>query len=188
MNAIQSITQPVSFFALQADKLKNYSLSSHICLHLSGRAKVRFGASNTTKLAGNLPDNEVFLRPELASAGLSRLHDFGRDGLVRKAGRMTNFMLLTSRPPVARSKATSGFQSQLGARTMTKVNTPTTPANGNTSTLARQQAIENALSMALFHIRHGDTQQGIRAATAKAIRAASLLKQACTEIQISGRA
>ena len=71
---------------------------------------------------------------------------------------------------------------------MTKVNTPTTPATGNTPTLARQQDIENALSMALFHIRHGDTQQGIRTATAKAIRATYLLKQACTEIQISGRA
>ena len=71
---------------------------------------------------------------------------------------------------------------------MTNVNTPTTPANGITPTLARQQDIENALSMALFHIRHGDTQQGIHAATAKAIRATSLLKQACTEIQISGRA
>ena len=71
---------------------------------------------------------------------------------------------------------------------MTNVNTPTTPANGITPTLARQQDIENALSMALFHIRYGDTQQGIHAATAKAIRATSLLKQACTEIQISGRA
>ena len=145
MNAIQSTTQPVSFFALQADKSKNYSLSSRICLHLSGRAKVRFGASNTTDIAGNLPDSEVFSRP--------RFYDFGRDGLVRKAGRMAISMLLTSRPPVARSKAASGFQSRIGAEeTMTKVNTPTTPANGNTSTLARQQAIENALSMALFHI------------------------------------
>lgn len=71
---------------------------------------------------------------------------------------------------------------------MTNVNTPTTPSTGITSTLARQQAIENALSMALFHIRQGDTQQGIRAATAKAIRAASLLKQACTEFSINGRA
>ena len=174
MNAIQSITQPVSFFALQADKLKTYSLSSRICLYLSGRAKVRFGASNTTKLAGNLTDTEVFSRSEF--------YDFGRDGLVRKAGRMTNFMFETSRPPVARSNAASGFQSQLGARTMAKANTPITPETGNTSPLARHQAIENALSMALFHIRKGDTQRDIHAAMAKANRATSLLKQSCSDL------
>ena len=131
------------------------------------------GASNTTKLAGNLPDSEVFSRPESFC--------FGRDGLVRKAGRMTNFMFETSRPPVARSNAARGLQSQLGAKAMTTVNTTITPTLGNPSPLTRQQAIENALSMALFHIRHGDGLKGIYAATAKAIRAASMLKQACAE-------
>jgi hypothetical protein len=47
------------------------------------------------------------------------------------------------------------------------------------NTIERQQAIENALSMALYHIRHGDSIQAIRTATAKATRAASLLKHAC---------
>lgn len=74
---------------------------------------------------------------------------------------------------------------------MTTVNT-TTPKAANlgatpsTSTsisiIARQQAIENALSMALFHVRHANTEEGIQAATAKAIRAASMLKQACAEL------
>jgi len=54
--------------------------------------------------------------------------------------------------------------------------------------ISRQQAIENALCMALHYIRTTDTQQGIQAATAKAIRAASLLKQASTESTFSGRA
>ncbi len=67
---------------------------------------------------------------------------------------------------------------------MTTVNTPTTPTLGNTSPLARQQAIENALSMALHYARHGDME----AATGRAIRAASMLKQACTESTTSGRA
>lgn len=134
------------------------------------------GASNTLESAGNLPDSEVFSRPE--SFG------FGRDGLVRKAGRMADSMLLTSRPPVARSKAASGFQSQSGAETMTKVNTTITPKTGNTSPLIRQQAIENALSMALYHARHGD----IHTATGRAIRAASMLKQACAEFAIVGSA
>lgn len=56
-----------------------------------------------------------------------------------------------------------------------------------THTVERQQAIENALSMALYHVRHGSSLAAMRTATAKAIRAASMLKQACTESAISGR-
>lgn len=52
---------------------------------------------------------------------------------------------------------------------------------------ARQAAIENALSMALWHIRHADTAQALQAATGRAIRAASMLKQACTEASNGGR-
>ena len=55
-----------------------------------------------------------------------------------------------------------------------------------TISIDRQQAIENALSMALYHVRHGDTIQAIRTATAKAIRAAAMLKQTCTEPSIGG--
>ena len=57
-----------------------------------------------------------------------------------------------------------------------------------TISIARQQAIENALSMALYHVRRSDGQQGIQAATSRAVRAASMLKQACTESISSGRA
>lgn len=53
---------------------------------------------------------------------------------------------------------------------------------------ARQAAIENALSMALWHVRHGDTAQALQVATGRAIRAASMLKHACTEATNSGRA
>lgn len=60
--------------------------------------------------------------------------------------------------------------------------TPTTASPA----LERQQAIENALSMALHYIRTADTQQAIQAATSKAIRAASLLKQACAELATNG--
>ena len=66
----------------------------------------------------------------------------------------------------------AGLPVQLSAQTQTL-----TGFSGNT--LERQQAIENALSMALYHIRHGDSILAIRTATAKAIRAASLLKHAC---------
>lgn len=96
---------------------------------------------------------------------------------------------------------------------MTTVNTKTTPTTGNPGNLPtipaftafshiirsrvapapqklggmeRQQAIENALSMALHYIRTTNNQQGIQAATAKAIRAATMLKQACAESTIGG--
>ena len=52
--------------------------------------------------------------------------------------------------------------------------------------IAQQAAIENALSMALHYVR-GDQAGGLSMATAKAHRALSLLKQACTE-SASGRA
>ena len=70
---------------------------------------------------------------------------------------------------------------------MTTVNTTTTPKTGNTATLARQQAIENALSTALYFIRLPNTDPAaLRAATGRAIRAASMLKQACAEIPNGG--
>ena len=50
-----------------------------------------------------------------------------------------------------------------------------------TFTAERREAIATALDTALFYIRTTDTQQGIYAATAKAVRAASMLKQACSE-------
>ena len=40
---------------------------------------------NTIDNVGNLPDSEVFSRPEFGSTSFSHLHGFGRDGLVREA-------------------------------------------------------------------------------------------------------
>ncbi len=79
---------------------------------------------------------------------------------------------------------------------MTTVNTIPTPETGNLgnkpanppSSIARHQAIENALSAALYFIRLPLTESGLKAATGRAIRAASLLKQACSEVTTSGRA
>ena len=78
---------------------------------------------------------------------------------------------------------------------MTTVNTITTPKAaplGNTpaistSIIARQQAIENALTTALYFIRLPLTESGLRAATGRAVRAASMLKQACAESTIGER-
>jgi hypothetical protein len=60
--------------------------------------------------------------------------------------------------------------------------------NGKTDGIARQQAIENALSLALYYIRENESPGNIHAATVKAVRAASMLKQACAESNTFGRA
>nr|WP_315243365.1 hypothetical protein [uncultured Albidiferax sp.] len=64
---------------------------------------------------------------------------------------------------------------------MTKVNTPTTPKMGISTPIARQQAIENALSTALYFIRKANHPGDLQHATMRAIRATAMLKQACTE-------
>lgn len=69
-----------------------------------------------------------------------------------------------------------------------KASPPTSPTIANAPTLERQQAIENALNMALFYVRTTDTPQGMRAAMVKAMRAATMLKQSCAESSIGGRA
>ena len=96
---------------------------------------------------------------------------------------------------------------------MTTVNTTTTPTTGNPGNLRtspaftafsriirgriaiappkhdplqRQQAIENALSTALWHIRKDSSPASIQRATGRAIRAASMLKQACADLNAQG--
>ena len=143
------------------------------CRAPRGCATLIAGARHTTKQAGNLSDNEVFSRSEFMVSGLGVP--------IRKDGSMACFMCLYPAPPFGLDSQTAGFSVQQGTEIMTTTTTTTTPALGNPSPLTRQQAIENALSMALFHIRHSDGIKGIHAATAKAIRAASMLKQACAE-------
>jgi len=66
----------------------------------------------------------------------------------------------------------AGTRVQLSARTPKQI----TPAPDG---IARQQAIENALSMALFFVRQpGNTAANVWAATARTNRAFTLLKQA----------
>ena len=192
--ASQNATDFIAVGARQASAGAGFSLNP--CAGI-GRQQYRAAGAvleflpvleNTIGIAGNLPDSEVFSRPEFGSAGFSHLHGFGRDGLVRKAGRMATSMFLTSRPPNARKNADGGFQSQVGAEAMTTVNTPPTPKTGNTSPQIRQQAIETALSDALHLVRTTGTQHGIHAATGRAVRAASMLKQACAKFAIKGGA
>ena len=145
-----------------------------------GCASILSGAKDTTKLAGNLPDSEVFSRPEFKVLGV---------GIAYPQGRQHNlFCVLNPHThPECLKSARDGFSVQQGTEAMTTVNTITTPKTGNTATLARQQAIENALTTALYFIRLPNTDPAaLRAATGRAIRAASMLKQACAEIQNGG--
>ena len=145
-------------------------------------AKVLFGAENTTKQAGNLPDIEVFSRPEFKVLGV---------GIAYPQGRQHNlFCVLNPHThPECLKSAKDGFLVRQGTETMTTVNTITTPKTDSTATLARQQAIENALTTALHFIRLPNTDAtALRAATGRAIRAVSMLKQACAEIQNGGAA
>ena len=140
-----------------------------------GCASIHSGAENTIDTAGNLPDSEVFSRPKFKG--------FGRGECL--SARTAAWLYPCFRPRVHPDRPKSekdGFQSHTGAKAMTTVNTITTPKTGNTATLARQQAIENALTTALYFIRLPSTDSGLRAATGRAIRATAMLKQACAEI------
>jgi hypothetical protein len=70
--------------------------------------------------------------------------------------------------------------------------TPATASPSNTPATApeitRQQAIENALTTALYFIRQPHSTTALQAATGRAMRAATMLKQACSESSINGRA
>ncbi len=69
-----------------------------------------------------------------------------------------------------------------------KASPAATPAIASAPALERQQAIENALSMALYFIRQPHSDTSLKAATGRAIRAVSMLKQACAESSSNGRA
>ncbi len=61
-----------------------------------------------------------------------------------------------------------------------------TSARSPLDPIAHQAAIENALSMALHHLR-GEASGRLHAATAKTNRALTLLKQACSSEALGGR-
>ena len=66
---------------------------------------------------------------------------------------------------------------------MTTVNSTSTSAP---DAFARQHAIEHALSAALFFLRQPHTPAALYAATGRASRAFTLLKQACAEAKQGG--
>ena len=138
----------------------------------------KLGARHTTSEAVYLPVSKVFSCPKFKVLDVGNVYPQGRRH--RFGDVSTPHVHLVD---LDSQQMVSEFPE--GIKTMTHVNTPTTPnaaplGTTPTSSIARQQAIENALSLALFHIRKGDTQKAV----AKSIRATSLLKQSCSDLFI----
>ncbi|MDD2713442.1 MAG: hypothetical protein PHU77_11055 [Simplicispira sp.] len=152
-----------------------------------GRAKVRPGAEYTMEVAGNLPDSEVFSRPEFGNAALRRAHGFGRDALVRKAGGMATSMYSTSRHPLPRlNNGALGSESQVGAKTMTTSTVASRSAAPTTTTpdlvQLHLQAC-NALAQALHTLRNSEcTANDLHRAIGRTLRAGAALKRMAMEV------
>jgi hypothetical protein len=164
------------------------------------------GAEHTTSEAVYLPVRKVFSCPKFKVLDVGRAYPQGwpqRFGVVFKPH--VHLADLTSRRMV------SEFPEGIKTTTPFTTTTPATgnpgtlptqpPTTSNTvlarmlhtriigraypapavDPLARQQDIENALSMALHLVRTSDTPESLQRATGRAIRVASMLKQACTE-------
>ncbi len=128
---------------------------------------IQAGASNTTKLACKLHDSELFSRPEFSDdPKQDHLKSYGLDAVNRKATGTTNFVLLTSSPPVDRSKSSSGFQSQLGATTMAQATTTgksaQTPAEAYKSAFDK---LHEALSAILAEVTPGTRPRQLKLQT-----------------------
>jgi hypothetical protein len=131
------------------------------------------GAEYTTSEAVHLPVSKVFSCPKFKVLDVGRVYPQGwpqRFGVVFKPHvhpvDLNNQRMVSEFPE--------------GIKTMT------TPAT--TPEITRQQAIENALSSALYFIRQPHSTTALQAATGRAMRAATMLKQACTESSFNGRA
>lgn len=103
----------------------------HRCTAVHGGATVALKAKapvleNTFGSAVSTPtESGVLLCPDLLDASVRGcVAVFGRDGLVRKAGRTAEPVFSTSRPPAALENVACGFESRSGAKTI-----PSTPAS-----------------------------------------------------------
>jgi hypothetical protein len=153
---------------------------------LKRRAIFLTGAINTTSEAVYLPVSKVFSCPKFKVLDVGRAYPQGwpqRFGVVD----------IPHVHPADLSSQRMVSEFPEGIKTMTThAPTPSTASPRNTPATApeitRQQAIENALSAALYFIRQPHSTTALQAATGRAIRAASMLKQACSESYINGRA
>lgn len=127
----------------------------------------------------NLPDSEVLSRPDISGALQWRAAGCGRDGATRKGARTSLRVFSTSRPPVLRENRAGGFCLAKEPETMSMVMTgastsaaPVNPLNELEISQLYAQA-ENALSLALFHLRQ--PAANVPGAARKAVQALSAL-------------
>ena len=145
------------------------------CTTVQARATVRHGARHTMYTAGNLPDSEVFSRPEFSNAALRRVHGFGA-GSAYPQGRQHGCVHVSIPSPTQWSRQPKGgFQSHTGAETMTtspvasRCAAPTHqaapaiphPAHKETQAHALLQATISA-SLAGFYLRRDNIAQARR--------------------------
>lgn len=146
------------------------------------------GAINTTSEAVYLPVSKVFSCPKFKVLDVGRAYPQGwpqRFGVV-DIPHVHSADLSSQRMVFVTPEGAKAMTSVIRTITPKAATLGTTPAI-SLSSIARQQAIENALTTALYFVRLPVTESGLRAATGRAIRAASMLKQACAE-STSGRA
>ncbi len=159
-------------FAITAKATQGLALPC-TCLAVRGRGRVHPGASHTIEVAGNLPDSEVFSRPEFSNAALRRVYGFGA-GSAYPQGRQHGYFHVTIPSPTQwPSQPKGGFQSQVGAETMTtstvasRCAAPTPKATQATlpSTEAQAHALLQAvtsISLAGFYVRRDNVAQARR--------------------------
>jgi hypothetical protein len=175
-------------------------------------ATVLTGASYTTSEASYLYVNEIFSCPKFKVLDVGRAYPQGwsqRFGAVTRPHvhladlvsrrmvsefpegikTMTPFTTTpaTGIPGTLPTPVTTRSSTALGRLLHTRMAQCEPLAPAKVDSLTRQQAIENALSMALYLVRTSDTPESLHRATGRAIRAASMLKQACTEASTQGR-
>jgi hypothetical protein len=148
------------------------------CTAAPHRGTVRPGARHTMYTAGNLPDSEVFSRPEFSNAAPRRVHGFGAGSAYPQGRRHGCVHVSIPSPTQWPRQSKGGFQSHTGAETMTTspvashCAAPTSKATqaaipSTTSTEAQAFALleaTNSANLAAFYIRKGNVQAARRKA------------------------
>ena len=122
---------------------------------------VRAGASNTKSEAADLPDSEVFSRPEFQVLGVGSAYPRGRR---QRFGAVTTPHI----HPIALVKQGMVFVTPEGAKTMTVSTTasrsaaPTTPSH---DPIQLHMDAHNACAMASYYVRKGNHAGAARKAT-----------------------
>jgi hypothetical protein len=170
-------------------------INTRHCIPVHGGAKVAPKAKapvleNTFGSAVSaLTESGVLSRPDfLGALATRRAYGFGRDGLVRKAGRTAEPVFSTSRPPAALENVACGLQSRSGAIPMTKPTQASRCAVPYTTTMTPEARQRAAYALARqvpdlpfgfsiqtdhgpIHIPHGPTAKRIAALVEKMLRA-----------------